>query len=114
MTPIEIAPIAVSFLALGASTFAVWRKRNHVHDGLRAELDQALAENKRLQADLATTTDTLHAAIVKAARTPQYDVKVKEMGVELVLNTPADFKQMMTAEVAKFADLVKRANIKLD
>lgn len=56
----------------------------------------------------------IYAAIVKAARTPQYDVKVKEMGVELVLNTPADFTQMMTAEVAKFADLVKRANIKLD
>lgn len=58
--------------------------------------------------------EKIYAAIVKAARTPQYDAKVKEMGVELVLNAPADFTKMITAEVTKFADIVKRANIKLD
>lgn len=58
--------------------------------------------------------EKIYAAIVKAARTPQYDAKVKEMGVELVLNKPADFTKMVAAEVAKFADIVKRANIKLD
>lgn len=58
--------------------------------------------------------EKIYAAIVKAARTPQYDAKVKEMGVELVLNAPADFTKMIAAEVTKFADIVKRANIKLD
>lgn len=55
-----------------------------------------------------------YAAIVKSARSAQYAEKVKEMGVELVLNEPADFGKVIAADVAKFADLVKRAGIKLD
>ncbi len=56
----------------------------------------------------------LHAAIVKAARTEKYAEKVKEMGVELVLNSTADFSKQISDELTKFADLVKRANIKVD
>ena len=55
-----------------------------------------------------------YAAIVKSARLAQYGAKVKEMGVELVLNDPADFAKVIAADVAKFADIVKRAGIKLD
>ena len=55
-----------------------------------------------------------YAAIVKSARLAQYGAKVKEMGVELVLNEPADFAKVIAADVAKFADIVKRAGIKLD
>ncbi len=58
--------------------------------------------------------EKIYAAIVKAAAAPQFGERVKEMGVELVLNKPADFKAQMTAEHAKFADLIAKANIKLD
>ena len=56
----------------------------------------------------------LHAAIVKAARTPQFEERAKQMGVDLVLNSPAEFGAIIAADIARFADLVERANIRLD
>ncbi len=53
-------------------------------------------------------------ALAKAARSPQFTARARDMGVDLVINTPAEFKTLLEAEVAKFADLVKRANIKLE
>lgn len=58
--------------------------------------------------------EKIYAAIVQAAGKPEFAVRAKEMGVDLVLNKPADFQAMMISEVAKFAELVKKANIKLD
>lgn len=58
--------------------------------------------------------EALYQAIAKAARTPQYQQRVKDMGVELVLNTPAEFRTYLASEVEKFKDLVQRANIKLE
>ncbi len=56
----------------------------------------------------------LHAAIVKSARTPTFAAKMKETGLELELNTPAVFQALIHAEIKKMADLVKKANIKLE
>ena len=56
----------------------------------------------------------LHAAIVRAARTPHFEGKVKEMGVDLVLDTPAALQAQINAEVGKFKDLVAKAKIKLE
>lgn len=52
MTPIDIATLSSSLLALGLAVGAMLRKKNHVHDDLRKQLDQALAENKRLHDEL--------------------------------------------------------------
>lgn len=56
----------------------------------------------------------LHAAIVQAARKPEFQARAKEMGVDLVLNTPAEFGAIIAADMARFADLVQKANIKID
>lgn len=58
--------------------------------------------------------EALHRAILKAARTHQFEQRAREMGVDLVLSSTAEFRAHLVAEVARFAELVKRANIKLD
>lgn len=58
--------------------------------------------------------EKLHAAIVKAARTPVFGEKAKEMGVDLVLNTPAEFRELIGAELIKFKSLVEKAKITLE
>ena len=58
--------------------------------------------------------DRLYAAIVKAARTPGMVAKIREAGMELDLNTPAEFRALMLSEDKKLGELAKRANIKLD
>ncbi len=58
--------------------------------------------------------ETLHAAIVKAARTPVFGEKSKDMGVDLVLNTPAEFRTLIAAELLKFKSLVEKAKITLE
>ena len=58
--------------------------------------------------------DKLYAAISKAARSPAFTPKVKEMGVDLVLNTPAELRAQIATELVKFKDLVAKAQIKLE
>ena len=58
--------------------------------------------------------DRMHAAISKAARMPAFEDKAREAGMELDLNTPKEFRELMAAEVKKFAELVAKAKIKLD
>jgi tripartite-type tricarboxylate transporter receptor subunit TctC len=58
--------------------------------------------------------EQIYQAVKKAASTPTFVEKVKEGGMEPVLNTPAEFKQIVADSIVKFKDLVQRANIKLD
>ncbi len=58
--------------------------------------------------------EKMYEAIKKAASNPTFVAKVKEGGMEPVLNTPADFKALIASSIIKFRDLVQRANIKLD
>ena len=67
MTPIDLAQSVLLAATLFVAAYAALRKRNHVETELRAELDQALAENKRLDAALADTQRELHAAVVKVS-----------------------------------------------
>lgn len=64
-------PLYVSLTSVLGSAIAVGitlaRRRNHVVEGLRSELDLALEENKRLVKEAAQKDDELHAAKVKAA-----------------------------------------------
>lgn len=62
-------PLYVSLTSALGSAIAVGitlaRRRNHVVEGLRSELDLALEENKRLAKESAQKDDELHAARVK-------------------------------------------------
>ena len=58
--------------------------------------------------------ERLYVAVVKAARTPDVVAKIRDAGMELNLNTPAEFRALMLTEHKKLGDLARRANIKLD
>ena len=58
--------------------------------------------------------EKIYVAVAKAARTPAFTTKANEAGMELDLNTPAEFRALIAAEIKKFALLVEKANIKLD
>jgi len=62
-------PVYVSLASALGSAIAVGvtlaRRRNHVVEGLRSELDLALAENAKLEAERKRLEDELHAAKVK-------------------------------------------------
>ena len=58
--------------------------------------------------------EKIYAAVAKAARTPGFTAKANEAGMELDLNTPAEFRALIATEIKKFAELVAKANIKLD
>jgi hypothetical protein len=59
------ALIASCVLSLAAFAVALTRRRNHIHEDLRAQLDQALAENARLITESAVASDRIHALELK-------------------------------------------------
>ncbi len=75
--------IALSAAALGSGTaallVAVLRKRNHIHDELRKQLDEAIDENTRLIAESKKLADELHAAKVKVS--PELLQKYADMAI---------------------------------
>lgn len=83
-------PLYVSLTSALGSAIAVGvtlaRRRNHVVEGLRSELDLALEENVKLVKENQTLTDDLHAARVKigpevlAAYARQAVAYAKQMG----------------------------------
>lgn len=80
MNPIEIASIAASLLALGLSVGAMLRKKNHVHDDLRKQLDEALAENERMARENARLADELHQVRLKV--TPEVAQQFAKLAVD--------------------------------
>ena len=58
--------------------------------------------------------EKLYAAIKTVATKPDFENSAKESGMVLDLMPPAEFRKYFNAEIAKFADLVKKANVKLD
>jgi hypothetical protein len=80
MTPIEFALALVAGLALVVGAYAAFRRHNHVETGLRAQLDQALEENRRLEVELARVVDELHAAKLKL--TPEKLSEHARLGVD--------------------------------
>lgn len=58
--------------------------------------------------------DQLYAAIKKAASRPVFTDKVKDAGMEPVLNTPTEFRALIAAEITKFKQLTAKANIRID
>lgn len=65
MTPIDIAQSVLLAAFASVASYAAYRKRNHIEVELRAQLDQALEENQRLQAEGKRLSGELHAAELK-------------------------------------------------
>jgi tripartite-type tricarboxylate transporter receptor subunit TctC len=51
---------------------------------------------------------------VKALADPEVKKKFADLGVEAVSSTPAQFDKFIKAEMAKYARLIKEANIKVN
>ncbi len=55
----------------------------------------------------------LHAEFVRICALPDVKEKLEALGAEPMLNTPAQFAEWIKAESAKWAGVVKKANLKL-
>ncbi|WP_210209895.1 Bug family tripartite tricarboxylate transporter substrate binding protein [Pseudolabrys taiwanensis] len=55
--------------------------------------------------------DKLNAAIVKALQNPALRAKLVAIGIEPISSTPAEFSAYMQAEIAKWREVIKAANI---
>ena len=58
--------------------------------------------------------DRLNQAVVKATLAPAVQKRLGEMGVDLEASTPAEFATFIKRELAKWSEVVKAANVKLD
>jgi tripartite-type tricarboxylate transporter receptor subunit TctC len=58
--------------------------------------------------------DKVNAALVKALATPELKARLGELGVEALSSTPEQFGDFMAKETAKYAKLIKDANIKVE
>ncbi|MBA3505514.1 MAG: tripartite tricarboxylate transporter substrate binding protein, partial [Betaproteobacteria bacterium] len=56
----------------------------------------------------------LNAEIVKILNTPDVRDKLAALGAEVVGNSPEEFATMVKAEVAKWADVVKKSGARVD
>ncbi len=56
----------------------------------------------------------LHTEMVKAIRQPDAKEKIASVGADTVGNTPDEFGAFIRSETAKYARIIKAANIKLD
>lgn len=55
----------------------------------------------------------LHAEISKYVKSPEFSKLAENNGSEAVSNSPEEFRQFMLADMKKWADVVKRAGIKV-
>jgi tripartite-type tricarboxylate transporter receptor subunit TctC len=58
--------------------------------------------------------DRLHAELAKIMREPEIKAKFADLGAEAIGSTPAELASFMEAERAKWAEVVKAANIKIE
>jgi tripartite-type tricarboxylate transporter receptor subunit TctC len=58
--------------------------------------------------------DKLHADTVKALADPDVKKRFADLGVEAVSSSPAEFAAFIKAEMDKYANLIKEANIKVN
>jgi len=58
--------------------------------------------------------DKLAAATRRAVERPDVQARFDKDGVEALSNTPAEFKALVTREIAQWRDLAKQADIKVE
>ena len=56
----------------------------------------------------------MNAALNKALQDPAVKKNLAERGIEIIGGTPAAFGDHLRAEVAKYAQIVKSSNMKID
>ena len=57
--------------------------------------------------------DALHRALVAVMSAPEFRERLAALGFEAVANTPGQFADWIKAEVAKWAKVIRDANITL-
>jgi tripartite-type tricarboxylate transporter receptor subunit TctC len=62
----------------------------------------------------AALTQRVHAEVVAALRSADVREKLSGEGSEIVASSPAEFREFMRADIAKWAKVVKAAGMKLD
>ncbi len=60
------------------------------------------------------TVDKLQQAIVKVLNDPEMKAKITEFGLEVEGSTPEEFADFLKADVAKWQEVVTKANIKVE
>jgi len=58
--------------------------------------------------------DKLSEEIIKAQNSPEFSGRMREMGIEPFINTPEKFAELMKTDMAKYAEVIKKANIKIE
>lgn len=58
--------------------------------------------------------EKLYQAVAKAARSPAYETSITKVGMELSLETPAEYRAILARDVARIGELVRKANIKIE
>ena len=58
--------------------------------------------------------EKLHRELVASLKTPFVRERYATLGIEPVGNTPAEFGEEMKADLARWAEVVKAANIRVD
>lgn len=58
--------------------------------------------------------DKLSQEIIKAQSSPEFVAKMQAYGTEPYINTPEQFAELMKADAAKYAQVIKAANIRMD
>jgi tripartite-type tricarboxylate transporter receptor subunit TctC len=62
----------------------------------------------------ASAVDRVSAAIAKGVRRPEVRDRIQQLGIDPVGNAPAEFTAFLKDEVAKWAKVIREANVKLD
>jgi tripartite-type tricarboxylate transporter receptor subunit TctC len=58
--------------------------------------------------------EKIHAAVSRIVRTPEMHDKLIGLGAEPALSTPAEFADLIKAELVKWAKVVKNSGAKLN
>ena len=58
--------------------------------------------------------NTLHTEIVRIVQQPAFREQVSSEGTDVVTSTPEKFREFLKADVAKWAQVVKAANIRIE
>lgn len=112
MTPIDLAQSVLLAASLSVAAYAAFRKHNHVEAGLRAQLDQALEENKRLDSELSEARVALHAATLKI--TPEVGKQYAKVAVDYAEQMGGSNEEKLRHAVGCFDRLDQGDNGKRD
>ena len=58
--------------------------------------------------------DRINAELVRALKAPDSQERLAAMGLDVIASTPQEFRAAIASEIKRWADVVKRANIKID